>query len=77
MNNIHWIIFINFNDIIIKFDCTQNKTQNLIPVKCFESKIRKKNVPENNCNIKVLVSMLNVAKDSLITYNYRYILNKP
>ncbi len=38
---------------IVKFDCTQNKMQNLIPVKCFESKICKKNVPANNCNIKV------------------------
>ncbi len=27
---------------IIKFDCAQNKMQNLIRVKCFESKIRKK-----------------------------------
>ena len=27
---------------IIKFDCNQNKVKNLIPVKCFESKILKK-----------------------------------
>ncbi len=27
---------------IIKFDCAQNKTQKLITVNCFESKIRKK-----------------------------------
>ncbi len=27
---------------IIKFDRAQNKTQNLIPAKCFGSKIRKK-----------------------------------
>ncbi len=34
---------------IIKFDRAQNKTQNLTPVKCFESK----NVPANNCNNKL------------------------
>ena len=38
---------------IFKFDHAQNERQNFIPVKCFESKIRKKNLHAHNCNIKV------------------------
>ncbi len=36
-------LFVSENTMnIIKFDRDQNKTQNLTPVKCFESKIRQK-----------------------------------
>ena len=43
---------------IIKFDRTQNKTQNLISVKCFESKIGKK------MYLQIIVTLIKVIYKS-------------
>ena len=70
---------------IIKFDHAQNKTQNLMPVKCFESKIRKKMYQQIIVTLRYLVciTLLNwftfcyeICQNKLWAITYCSIQNK-